>query len=108
MSKAKQQAVGHTPGPWVREDVNTEHLHDICVGYDIPGAGSPVLLASVFFDDDLPGIPLEQATHNARLIAAAPDLLEACRFVLDNAGGPPVDMLSKIRAAVEKATGSRG
>jgi hypothetical protein len=53
---------GFTPGPWRLEAVNSDHLHDICAGYPIPGAGYPVLLATVFHDETEDGpITLHQA-----------------------------------------------
>lgn len=71
----------HTPGPWCVENVNSEHDHDICLGYDVPKAGSPILLASVYFDEEHDGpITQRQANWNAKLIAAAPDLLAACQL----------------------------
>jgi hypothetical protein len=73
----------HTPGPWTVESVNSEALHDICLDYRIPGAGHPVLIATVF-DDENPGRPGDistiEAEANARLMAAAPDLLAACEL----------------------------
>ena len=40
----------------------------------------------------MPGfdIPMEEAIDNARLIAAAPDLLEACKKILENMEQPAV------------------
>ena len=61
--------MSHTPGPWTLEDVMGNGLRDIC-GPDVPGEGSPNLLAHAFRKSD------------AHLISAAPDLLEACRDVL--------------------------
>ena len=64
----------HTPGPWCVEAVNSEALHDICLGYQVPGAGGPILLAHVFSDEDAnrPGdISTFEAEANARLVAAA-------------------------------------
>ena len=76
--KATEQVAKHTPGPWTAECVVGNDPHDIC-GPDRPGEGSPNLLASVAydFDDPLPHLALEEANANARLIAAAPDLLAA-------------------------------
>lgn len=68
----------HTPGPWSVEAVNSEAMHDICLGYRVPGAGHPILIASVYGDDEprRPGdISVFEAEANARLIASAPDLL---------------------------------
>lgn len=47
----------------------------------------------------------EKARANARLIAAAPDLLAALEMVYSNAGESPEWIRSKITAAIEKATG---
>lgn len=86
MSKPK-----HAPGPWryvFEADGTAVYSADkklVCVGV-------------------MPTIGVGDVDANARLIEAAPDLLAACQFVLDNAGGPPADMLSRIRAAVKKAT----
>ena len=67
----------HTPGPWCVEAIDSEHLHDICLAYTVPNAGNPVLVATVFGDDDDDPVNNRQAEANARLIAAAPDLLAA-------------------------------
>ena len=47
-----------------------------------------------------------QARIDARLIAAAPDLLEAAESVLaaHNAGANPEDALAELRAAIAKTT----
>lgn len=67
----------HTPGPWRVENVNSDkgYDHDICLGYDVPRAGSPILVASVYFDEEHDGpITQRQANWNAKLIAAAPTM----------------------------------
>lgn len=82
MSEAK-----HTPGPWTVEDCTGDGLHDICLGYTVQDRGNPILLATCFFDQDFIGpISLEECNANARLIAAAPKLLEACK-AFDEAAG---------------------
>lgn len=93
----------HTPGPWEVERVNSDYPHDICLGYDIPGEGCPILIATVFSDEDDAPISVTEANANARLIAAAPDLLEACRRALDAVDRDTVewDILS---TAITKAT----
>ncbi len=75
-----------TPRPWTLESVHSEALHEICVGYEIPGAGSPIVLASVNYDDPNdrnPVITLEAANANARLIVQSANsfdaLLAACK-----------------------------
>lgn len=75
MSKAK-----HTPGPWTVDAVMSEYLHDICLDYEVPGGGSPIVIASVDFhdhEDASPVISARAADANARLMAAAPELLAA-------------------------------
>jgi hypothetical protein len=100
----------HTPGPYTIEDVNSDHLHDICLAYDVPKAGHPVLVATVFYDEDGAGpITLAQATANARLFAAAPDLLLACETVLkswfDSKGEAYGEDMRLVEAAIRKAKG---
>lgn len=63
----------HTPGPWEVDDCG-----NIC--------GQGAALAQVFGAEDFPCIPEEdyddvnlECAANARLIAAAPDLLAACQ-----------------------------
>lgn len=46
-----------------------------------------------------------EAKANARLIAAAPELLEACRLICMTGSAEPEYALSLCRAAFEKATG---
>ena len=53
----------------------------------------------------------KQQEANARLIAAAPDLYEACQAVMeDDFGGGPfeewINIIAKVRAAIDKADGS--
>lgn len=108
----------HTPGPWVTESLMGDRLHDICLGYEVPGAGNPIVLATVFFDEDNSGrIDAAQADANARLIAAAPDMLAAlivAETAMLNAytirvkltgitTGALADHLKQIQAAIAKA-----
>lgn len=55
----------HTPGPWLPRTVN-----DIDFGFEINAGSYPI--ASVY---------LHNGRANARLIAAAPDMLEALRLI---------------------------
>lgn len=80
--------MGHTPGPWVvREPQALEH-------------------AEVYAEDGgaLVAWPI---ANNARLIAAAPELLVACKHLLVNAeaDGWSEFMLADARAAINKAEG---
>ena len=83
----------HTPGPWVTtpEPNGKEWGVDagpwgICICADAPGKGT--------------------AEDNARLIAAAPDLLDALKQIKSNANMYHAETISEIaRAAIAKATG---
>ena len=88
----------HTPGPWkASEDFN---LTGTLVSF-IEGGGHSI--AQTRLDDDTPE-GMNQA--NARLIAAAPELLEACRDALlavDTADWPTAQ--DNLIAAIAKAKG---
>lgn len=97
----------HTPGPWWVDDFGTG---DVRVGADpSKGMGPPICDSRTFickmYQEDERGI---DAKANARLIAAAPELLEALQKMLnDNSfyfpeGNPWGDA---ARAAIAKATG---
>jgi hypothetical protein len=100
----------HTKGPWAVENVNSDALHDVIMDYQIPGAGFPCLVATVFADDDphRPGdISNAEAEANARLIAAAPDMLAALEDVATACEGtaivPVSTILPAVLAALKKA-----
>jgi hypothetical protein len=93
----------HTPGPW---SVG-EGTPDIAIITD------KVLVAMVTNDEDSPCEDDEQMA-NARLMAAAPELLEACEAALllagdddlpDNGGYNGAAITDQIRAAIAKAEG---
>lgn len=84
----------HTPGPWKVKEL---------VGYIAPGS---VILRR---DDSKAGLHMRRldtagifTAENARLIAAAPELLEACMEV---ANGYSTRGSEMARAAIAKATG---
>ena len=87
----------HTPGPWRIEDINQ--------------IVSPEenIVATVYFDG---AEPLSEVKANAKLIAAAPELLGAIQYyfdVLEEVRGPawnekPDHVLGKMINAIQKAT----
>jgi hypothetical protein len=88
----------HTPGPWATNEtrIESEHEHGwVNDGWIIAGCEGP------------------DARANARLIAAAPDLLDACMALLDLVenwhpieGMPAMsEQCGKVRKAIAKATG---
>ena len=89
----------HTPGPW--------HAKPMC------GLSGWVDVVSVT-PDGRESLPFAACKHfdevaNARLIAAAPDLLEALLSVLDNCTDSEglAAAHAKARAAITKATGGQ-
>jgi len=85
----------HTPGPWTNDG------HD---GKDTQIVNSKWgAVAHVIYNGDC-----AQRTANAKLIAAAPALLDACLLALNGIGGDEPsqsEALAAVRSAIAKATG---
>mgnify|MGYP000961965387 CR=1 FL=1 len=87
----------HTPAPWSIDE---------CTGHIIPSSGVGGGICDPWGDS------IEQMEANARLIAAAPELLEACKNIVaaceltDDAYYDAIDTAINIaRAAIAKAEG---
>jgi hypothetical protein len=102
----------HTPGPWVVDHAMAAGLgKPVLCEWFVRRDGENVAIAADVIDP-VTGLPSEA---NARLIAAAPKLLEACRALVlydesDDADGLVFmrrydDAVEKARAAIAKATG---
>ena len=93
----------HTPGPWVVGYGKTRELVGayLAVGLDCSPDWKPVALIS----PEASVSPGDEA--NARLIAAAPELLEALEGVLvdDLLQYLPAEYIARVRAAINLATG---
>lgn len=89
----------HTPGPLAFEDPLGPEILSIVVGKE-PYDWRHVAQISADWDE----IPKAQAKRNARLIAAAPDLLEALRAVVRVADRKTAEF-DLARAAIAKALG---
>ncbi len=91
--------IQHTPGPWIaKRAVNGSKDFGIvtCKG-DV--------LAEVFSDIRFHNEQCPEVVYNARLIAAAPDLLEAVQDLLDNV--PPLwECAERAQAIVDKLKGA--
>lgn len=90
----------HTPGPWTADPARV--IRAECSALPLP-----YVIAMALGDEDVgPGA----GDANARLIAAAPDLLKALRNLLDwNCAIDPdtdCDEMAAARAAIAKATGA--
>lgn len=91
----------HTPGPWFYDGPNGCGSHIIHVAQGE--------IAEAFSDSW--GDEGQQAAANARLIAAAPDLLESCIAMIAAFGGDVPDWLQNevavVESAIAKATASQ-
>jgi len=100
----------HTPGPWKAEQCDI--YGDDSTRWSVLTAEyqQDFFIASI--ENGAPGDCLDTEAANARLIAAAPDLLEACQAMLDGyeAGKsiPAFDVRELCRAAIAKVTGQAG
>ena len=97
----------HTKGPWAV----VEHDHAICIQTESPSKtkyGASRYAAIGGFDRN-DRAQLEEARANARLIAAAPELLEALTDCVEHMHWTQPQgeaALKKAKAAIAKATGS--
>lgn len=97
----------HTPGPWRVATVGESQIHNTPVNGETPN-----LIATTEYYPSIEGLGQGHETQkaNARLIAAAPELLAELRSIVLHcgAGGAIRDQngrLAKARAAIAKATG---
>jgi len=102
----------HTPGPWAAEDGKGFHVSYTVITAKHAGMTAETPLASI---SNIIG----DATPDARLIAAAPELVEAlqevCRVIESNpsaitntvwvTGNSPETLYDHCRAAIAKALG---
>ena len=93
----------HTPGPW-RVGVSADNGIHCVDGAD--GNGGVVEICEVWGTED-DKVENLQPRANTRLIAAAPELLDALTALVLNidAGGASVNAMKDARAAIAKATG---
>ncbi len=87
--------IKHTPGPWAYQENADPHTH---------------IVRSVqprHFICQLPKSSAGISEANARLIAAAPDMLALLRELIDIEGPQPgtSDWANKVKGAIAKATG---
>ncbi len=105
----------HTPGPWVvNGDPAKLSEYAICAESRGKGYGSSVAVATQ--RDGRNPISREEAMANARLIAAAPEMLDVVRSVAatgfhvipgrDECVCTHCELVREARAAIAKATGS--
>jgi hypothetical protein len=87
-----------TPGPWRVGDAG-----NTVFGPKMEDGSSPVIVASCDYQQTRAG---GSKKANATLIAAAPDLLEACKLLCDNWGAVEISgLVAQARAAIAMAEG---
>lgn len=107
-------AVKHTPGPWRIEDSGTKRIDHLNIVHGAPDqlGGASLVVAKVTCRISW----LTEQMANARLISAAPELLEALilleREMVESGNAGSVDYgwkpaITKTRAAIAKATGEQ-
>jgi len=97
--------INHTPGPWVAriDNYGIDVIKNDDSAFGIVVFGSKIELQDANY-------PIEQAEANAKLIAAAPELLEALQDILSVARTfellPKkwIEPLEKCELAIKKAT----
>lgn len=94
-----------TPGPWKAEAIMSDEKHDICLvnpNKPVSKTGWPVVIASVYSDNDEHGIGKAEAEANARLIASAPDMYAELRDRSNALGGVKILLLQNdLQGAME-------
>lgn len=105
--------MSHTPGPWTWSDVLGEVSPgdpDACelVAYGPEDNNGTMEILRIFGCEAIEGL----SEANARLISAAPDLLEACHLICacfpcepENAASGFADAYHSVRMAIKKADG---
>ncbi len=95
----------HTPGPWVHQDQIFDF--DFIIAED----GGRIARIEQFIGEpnyERTAIPLQERMANAKLISAAPELLEALIEYVDDLEGdltPYNPRYQRARAAIKKAKG---
>lgn len=94
----------HTPGPWTLQGIEADQSESLSAVYRVRGPSEFPDIAEVYFRDTD-----EETDANARLIAAAPELLDALSDLVGGCGKEG-DLfcsvaMEKARAVIGKATG---
>lgn len=93
-AKAKRENAKHTPGPWAYHNTPTPFLN-------VNAGGLPICQ---IYTSTAHGQSMGEQFANARLIAAAPELLEALELIA-NTGMDARQCMLTARAAIKKAIG---
>ena len=101
-------AIKHTPGPWsVETDTEMIHINSplrpVFEAFGLTGTVAICSSGPLLDENDLKMRPEDEA--NAKLIAAAPDLLAALEQMLEEHGHYDIKGTMMARAAIVKANG---
>ena len=93
--------MSHTPGPWIIEHQELGATHDTILAPSGSVCGKRFPICEVF------GTIFPDGCDNACLIAAAPDLLAACKALIAERAWESTDCAAwdMVRSAISKAEG---
>lgn len=96
----------HTQGPW---NANWTRISGQAIGFHIADSKHGSLRTICEAYDKTGAMSANETEANARLIAAAPELLDVAQSILadDMLQYLPVEYINKVRSVIEKATGGR-
>lgn len=94
----------HTPGPWMIDPGWTLFTHELWGRVQYPTISHAKVGNVAYVVPKVDGRRDATGEANARLIAAAPDLLEACKALVAKKFGPP-DVLKMAESTITKAAG---
>lgn len=103
------KTANHTPGPWSVTKWETGKSIQVCTPHDGFGTGPRFLILPELSENCfVNGHTLEEYEANARLIAAAPELLEALKESLSYIENdrPGCLLIEDIKAVIAKAEGN--
>jgi hypothetical protein len=100
----------HTPGPWAQHSQYPLIIKQDCA--PIAGPDEGVMICNAQSHNNSGFFPsFDEGRANARLIAAAPDLLAVCQRLAESASywseyDVPLGIVADLQAAIAKATGA--
>jgi hypothetical protein len=89
--------MSHTPGPWTIAPHYYPSMKEII--------GPSFKITAVMTATDLTDVDYQKRTADLRLIAAAPDLLEALEALIEDQRDASLPVLAQARAAIARAKG---
>ena len=96
----------HSKGPWKLDDYGPKSGN--VIRFEVNAANGERICELEDPEIEPGGMPADEATANAELIVAAPDLYEACRLALSTCVACGIDnaTVRMLRRAISKAEGN--